>query len=94
MIEAIQTAYYLQAQNPSNDSTLISLAVNLGLDEAIFSEDLNAQSTQKELQADIQLSQSIGAQGFPSMILERNGRYQLVPLDYNKAQPALDFIRQ
>ena len=31
MIEGIQKAYYLHAQNPSNDDTLISLAVKLGL---------------------------------------------------------------
>ena len=94
MIEGIQKAYYLHAQNPSNDDTLISLAVNLGLDKTRFSEDLNAQSTQNELLEEIQFSRSIGAQGFPSMVLEKNGQAQLVPLNYNEAQATLDFIEQ
>ncbi len=94
MIEAIQKAYYLQADNPSNDDTLIKLAVNLGLDKNKFSEDLNTKSTQDELLKEIQFSQSIGAQGFPCMVLEKEGHYQLVPLDYNNAQTTLDFIQQ
>ncbi len=92
IIESIQKAYYLQAQNPSNDDTLILLAGKLGLDKDQFSEALKAQSTQNELQKEIQFSQSIGAQGFPSMFLERDGHTQLVPLDYNEPQPTLDFI--
>ena len=32
MIEAIQRAYYLEARNPSDRSTLLDLADNLGLD--------------------------------------------------------------
>ena len=94
IIEAIQKAYYLQAKNPSNDDTLIKLAINLGLDKEKFSKDLNAKSTQDELLKEIQFSQSIGAQGFPSMVLEKEGHYQLVPLDYNNAQTTLDFIQQ
>jgi putative protein-disulfide isomerase len=92
MIKASQEAYYLQAKNPSNDDTLVSLAVNLSLNKKKFIEDLNAQSTQNELLKEIQLSQTIGTQGFPSMILEIDGQTQLVPLNYNEAQPALDFI--
>ena len=94
IIEAIQKAYYLQAENPSNDDTLIKLAVNLGLGQEKFSKDLNAKSTQDELLKEIRFSQSIGAQGFPSMVLEKEGHYRLVPLDYNSAQVSLDFIQQ
>ncbi|MEH6582582.1 MAG: DsbA family protein, partial [Halioglobus sp.] len=40
MIDAIQQAYYLRAMNPSDNSTLIALASELGLDVTQFSEDL------------------------------------------------------
>jgi len=94
MIESIQKAYYIHAKNPSNDDTLISLAENLGLDKALFAKDLNAQCTHDLLHEEIQLAQSIGAQGFPSMVLETHRHTQLVPLNYNEAQPTLDFILQ
>jgi len=94
MIEAIQTAYYLNAKNPSDDETLIAVADSLGLDMAQFSIDLNSDETQQQLIKEIQFGQSIGARGFPSMILAVDGAYQTVPLNYNDSAPALDFIRQ
>jgi putative protein-disulfide isomerase len=94
MVDAIQTAYYLNAKNPSDDETLIAIADTLGLDIAQFSRDLNSDETQQQLMKEIQFGQSIGARGFPSMILDMGGAYQYVPLNYNDAIPALDFIHQ
>ena len=92
MIEEIQTNYYLNAKNPSNDDTLIGIAVELGLDKNEFAEDLNSEDTQQQLIKEIMFSREIGAQGFPSMLVEKLGNYQIVPLNYNDAQGALDFI--
>ena len=92
MIETIQKAYYLNAKNPSIDETLISLAGSLGLDEKIFASDLNSNETKQQLEKEISFGRQIGAQGFPSMILETNGRYEYVPLDYNDPSAALKYI--
>lgn len=94
MIEAVQTAYYLDAKNPSNDDTLVAIAESLGLDATLFLSDLNATETQQQLEQEISFGRKIGAQGFPSMILEQNGKYQYIPLDYNNPKPALAFIQQ
>ena len=92
MIEAIQKAYYLKAQNPSDDSTLIGLAGGLNLDTEVFRQDLRSKETQLQLEKEIQMGQRIGAQGFPSLILEKEGNYLNVPLDYNRSEGTLDFI--
>ena len=92
MIKAIQTAYYLNAQNPSDDETLIVLAGSLELDSKIFAKDLYASETQQQLEKEIMFGRQIGAQGFPSMILEDKGEYQYVPLDYNDPDSAIHFI--
>jgi len=94
MIEAVQTAYYLEAKNPSNDDTLVAIAKSLDLDTTLFLSDLNATETQQQLEQEILFGRQIGAQGFPSMILEQKGEYQYVPLDYNNPEPALAFIQQ
>ena len=106
MIKLIQTAYYLKAKNPSDDETLIALAVDLGLDKSQFTQDLNSPETQQQLQKEIQFSRTIGAQGFPSLIIEslvpktisknqdeKKEHYQPVPLNYNDAKPTLAFIK-
>lgn len=92
MIEAIQKAYYLNAQNPSDDSTLLALADSLGLDTEGFGHDINSKETQQQLEKEILMAQRIGAQGFPSMILESDGNTQNVPLDYNHAEGSIEFI--
>lgn len=94
MIESVQTAYYLEAKNPSNDDTLVAIAESLDLDATLFLSDLNATETQYQLEQEIQFGRKIGAQGFPSMILEQKGEYQYVPLDYNNPNPTLAFIQQ
>ncbi|RVU84175.1 DsbA family protein [Leucothrix sargassi] len=89
MIRAIQEAYYLNAKNPSDDSTLIELAAGLGLNEEYFAKDLNSPHTNKALKAEMRLSAEIGAQGFPSLILQSPAGYQTLQLDYNNASAVL-----
>jgi len=93
MILAIQQAYYLQARNPSDDDVLIDLAAGLSLDSEQFRYDLNSTTTQNLLMQDIQLSQRVGAQGFPSLILKKDERYHLIPVDYNHADVMTRRIR-
>ncbi len=70
MIFAIQHAYYEQARNPSDTSTLLQLATELGLDFKQFSSDINSEKTQKLLQQDFTIRSSLGAEHFPSLFLE------------------------
>jgi len=89
MILAIQQAYYLQAKNPSNDDVLIECARQIGLDVAEFEACLNSPSTGQQLLADIKFARSMGANSFPSIVLEQAGDYQLLNYDYNDAQVLL-----
>ncbi|MDH5391638.1 MAG: DsbA family protein [Gammaproteobacteria bacterium] len=83
MIDAIQQAYYLNASNPSDDNVLIELAGNLKLDLKKFKNDLNSAQTQMTLTQEIQRSQALGAQGFPSLILSKGKNNTVLRLDYN-----------
>jgi len=85
MIQAIQHAYYLQARNPSDDEVLIDLASQLNFDRDKFRSDLNAPETQAALLSDIRVSGNMGVRGFPSLMLEHNGEYRHIRIDYNNA---------
>lgn len=97
MILAIQQAYYLHASNPSDDAVLGECAASIGLDREQFLAQLNHPNTQQHLLDDIALyqtlSRSTGAAGFPSLVLDNNGRQMAVPIDYNNPSVSLDFIR-
>ncbi len=91
MIQAIQQAYYLDAKNPSNDSTLIELASNIGCDSNHFTQALNSENTQQTLMGQIHFARMLGTQGFPSLIAEtKSGQRQTIAFDYNNACVALD----
>ena len=94
MTLAIQQAYYLNAQNPSDDRILIALANELGLDIARFEQALNDDATQAQLLEEIVRCQQLGAQGFPSSILEQGQQRWLLPMDYLSPESTLERISQ
>lgn len=93
MIHAIEEAYYLEARNPSDDSVLTEIAVALGLDAEQFEKDLNSAETQREFDAEMDLGARMGAQGFPSLILQTPEGYRYIPLDYNRPEVVLDQLK-
>jgi putative protein-disulfide isomerase len=67
MAQAIQHAYYLEAKNPSDASTLTALAKSLGIDASIFSAQLDSQNMHQQLKEQMMLSQQLDVSGFPSL---------------------------
>ncbi|MES9876951.1 MAG: DsbA family protein [Candidatus Sedimenticola sp. PURPLELP] len=82
MILAVQRAYYLEAKNPSDDSTLISLAGRLGMDAQRFADDLNSAAARDALDAEMALGRAMGATSFPSLVFESAGQRRLLRHDY------------
>lgn len=92
MSQRIQKAYYLEARNPSDNSTLIDLARDLGLDEQQFKADLTSEKTEQVLINEIETARGMGINGFPSLALQRNGSLYHLRLDYNSAEVMLQQI--
>ena len=93
MTRAIQHAYYLEARNPSNETTLIELASELGLDTAVFSHALRDSRTHADLEMEIAQAHAMNADSFPSLVLEQKGGFWHIPIDYNDPQPMLELIQ-
>ena len=92
MIEAIQNAYYLNAQNPSDASTLIKLAKQIGMDEKKFEEDLKSQKIEDDLQNELNLRRSLNARSFPSLILKYKKELYPINIKYNDYKSMLEQI--
>jgi putative protein-disulfide isomerase len=93
MINAIQRAYYLRAMNPSNVSTLETLAAELGLDATQFAADIGSAEVETELQRQVQFTRQSPIEGFPSLVLEREGELMPVQQDYHSASTTLDHLK-
>ena len=94
MIHAIQDAYYQQARNPSDRTTLCTLAQRIGLDFDVFTSALDDDTTQQALLADIRFARSIGGNSFPSLFLQQNDKIQSIPHHYTDAANVLHTIEE
>lgn len=85
VLQSIQNAYYQQALNPSDDSTLIQVAVENDLNTTQFAADLHADSTREALLDEIRFARSIGGDSFPSLIMREGEQLRLIMLSYTDA---------
>ncbi len=96
MISAIQRAYYLQAENPSDAAVLIELAEAVGFDKTQFAEALNSADVEQSLEENIHTFRNFGAtlgvSGFPSLVLKTHNGCAAIPIDYNNSAVTLDAI--
>ena len=94
MILAIQRAYYLEAQNPSDPDTLQQLAGKLALDTESFKADIASGGTEAELQKQLRFTRESGVSGFPSLALEEDGQLVAISVDYKNHETSLKQIQQ
>lgn len=87
MISAIQEAYYLNARNPSDISTLVELAGGIGLDAPAFVATVSGPEIETRLQADIAFARRAPNNGFPSLLLQTPEGLHAIDLDYLDATP-------
>ena len=85
MIDAIQYAYYLKAQNPSEETVLFDLAENIGLNIQAFKKDLNSLRVNNSLLKEIEFSRLMPISGFPSLVLSKNDTLTQIRINYINA---------
>lgn len=94
MTEAIQRAYYLHAQNPSNNETLIEAAETIGLDRPKFEYDLVSNEVEEIFANDLGLCQQLGIQGFPSLVLLKGDQGYRIDVNPISADAMLSAIEK
>ena len=67
MVKSIQSAYYLEARNPSLDETLINCASVIGLDKNRFLEVFKSEETELQLQHHLYITHQLQVNGFPAL---------------------------
>ena len=93
MIQGIQKAYYLDAKNPSDASTLIHVAHEIGLNVKQFTYDLTSDKTIQEFEDDLNLRRKLYVRSFPSLVLKYKKETYPIRHKYNDAQNILNQIQ-
>ncbi len=82
MTARIQQAYYLEAKNPSDNSVLVELAADIGLDVERFAARLESDALQRQLLAEIEGTRAMGINSFPSLAVQKGGVLRHIGLSY------------
>ncbi len=92
MTARIQQAYYLEAKNPSDNSVLVELAADIGLDVERFAESLESDAMQQQLLTEIESTRAMGINSFPSLAVHRDGILRHIGLSYTDPEAMLSQI--
>lgn len=83
MLGRLQTAHYVNGRRIADHDVLMAVAVEMGLEADAFRTAYDAMSgevTQAHFKASRQLLSQVGGQGFPTVVLEQSGQYQVIDL--------------
>ena len=89
MTVRIQRAYFLEAKNPSDNSTLIELATDIDLDTERFASSLVADSTERQLSTEIRATREMGIDSFPSLAVKKADGLHHIGLNYTQPEAML-----
>ena len=92
MTARIQQAYYLEAKNPSDNSVLVELAADIGLDVERFAQSLESDALQQRLLAEIDNARAMGIDSFPSLAVQKDGVLTHIGLNYTDPEAMLSEI--
>ncbi|MBL4712053.1 MAG: DsbA family protein [Gammaproteobacteria bacterium] len=92
MLTAIQHAYYQQAKNPSNTTTLIQLSADIGLNVEKFKNDFFSDKCNDLFQQQMQHARGLGVSSFPSLVLSHNQSNTMIHIDYNNDETIVSSI--
>lgn len=98
MLAQLQIAHYVEGRRIADRAVLIEVAASLGLDPTSFAEALDHKSG-KAVHAHFHETRAfmaqIGAQGFPSFVLESSGVFQAVEFSsfFGRPQDFQDWLR-
>lgn len=94
MIHAIQRAYYTEARNPSETSTLLELAAETGLDVTRFSNDLASPELHEALLREVAQARALDVDSYPSLVLVTASGHRPVPFSYTDPDVTLGALRR
>jgi putative protein-disulfide isomerase len=90
MLARLQTAHYVEGRRISEPAVIEELAPSIGLDAAAFRDAfqrLQGAATQAHIEDSRSLLARVGGRGFPTFVLEEEGRFTTVDIGPYLGQP-------
>lgn len=90
--KAVQTAFYLENKSTHDINTYISIAKNFDLDEEQYEALFNSKEMIEKTNANFVQSAEMGVRGFPTLVLEKDGKFHLISNGYQTADKLIPAI--
>ena len=90
--KAIQKTFYQDNQNTNLTATYSALAAAMGLDKGQFEVLFESQQYKEKTRQDFEKAAEMGIRGFPSVVVEYNGRLHLIANGYAPATQIIDSV--
>ncbi|MEM7465413.1 MAG: DsbA family protein [Pseudomonadota bacterium] len=78
----LHRAFYQDNRDITDETVLIDIAGEVGLDQTSFRTQLTAQETSDDAEKDYALTKKIGIQGFPALLGMANNKIELLTMGY------------
>ena len=90
--KAIQKTFYQDNQNTNLTATYSALAAAMGLDKGQFEVLFESKQYKEKTRQDFEKAAEMGIRGFPSVVVEYNGRLHLIANGYAPATQIIDSV--
>jgi putative protein-disulfide isomerase len=90
MLARLQVAHYMEGRRIVDRAVLVSVGAELGLGAPIFEKTLSqveGETTQRHISESRTLLERVGAQGFPTFVLEAEGRLSVIDVSAHIGHP-------
>ncbi|WP_030129325.1 DsbA family protein [Pseudomonas sp. QTF5] len=80
LLGRLQTAHYVEGRRIADNTVLLELATQIGLESEAFQQAFNDADTDRHIKDSRALLPKVGGQGFPTFALEQDGQFTLVDI--------------
>lgn len=77
-LSLMQTSFYVEGKDITNESVLAELAHKIGIEKNVFLESFHSQEMKRKTIQGFQFSRQSGVQGFPSLVALENGQFKVI----------------
>jgi putative protein-disulfide isomerase len=84
--QALQKSFYVEGKDPTQIENLVAVAASIGVDKSSFINIFQNLETRTLTEKDFLLSEQMGINGFPSLILYKEGKYYRISNGYNTTE--------
>lgn len=90
--DAVQRAFYVENADTNEPAVYAGIARRCGIEPATFETEFESDALRRETREDFERARSLGIQGFPSLLLERDGRLYVLCQGYSEAGELIPLI--